>query len=291
MVSQQQETSSLTEEQQILELAKTVEVDDTTQPEVDAAADTETQTEQQEGSVDQPEQGGAQPRVEQTAQAVPAQPADGVDLSQIPEWRQAQSKYDQRIAALEQQVHQTEARREQAAEKQVFEATIEADLRTAEQRLAPDLGEEEAKRQVRSQANVQAVREFHEAKAMALRSQTSEQSALNDAEQMAKIKIAGDFSRQYGLEPEDQSLLMQTPDPQAMEAFAKRLGGGRSAQAVRNAVPPETAETTLEAGESSAPASGSFWSLIDSAQDKHWSDMNAAERDAVTRVAEGRIPE
>ena len=291
MVSQQQDTSSLTEEQQILELAKTVEVDDTTQPEVDAAADTETQTEQQEGSVDQPEQGGAQPRVEQTAQAVPAQPADGVDLSQIPEWRQAQSKYDQRIAALEQQVTQTETQRQQEVEKQVFEATVEADLRTAEERLAPDLGEEEAKRQVRSSANVQAVREFHGAKIQAEQSRLSEQSALNDAEQMAKVKIAGDISKRYGLQSEDEPFLMQSTDPQAMANFAAHIAKVRSAQAVRNAVPPETAATTLEAGESSAPASGSFWSLIDSAQDKHWSDMNASERDAVTRVAEGRIPE
>jgi hypothetical protein len=76
-----------------------------------------------------------------------------------------------------------------------------------------------------------------------------------------------------------------------MADLAAHLAKGRSAQAIRNAVPPETAETTLESGESSAPTGGSFWSLIDSAQDKHWSDMNASERDAVTRVAEGRIPE
>ena len=291
MVSQQQDTSSVTEEQQILELAKTVEVDDTTQPEVDAAANAETQTEQQEGSVAQPQQGGDQPQVGVTPETTPVQ-APGTDLSQIPEWRQAQSKYDQQIAQLQQQVAQTERLRVQEAGKQQVEAAVEADLRVAEERLATQLGDEEARRQVRSQGNVQAVRDFHETKAKATQLETEVQSRDALIEHAGKLVAVDQFVAAYNVADSDKELLLTTTTPQQMEVLAQRLGQ-RTAQTnqARSAVPPETPETTLEAGESSAPTGGSFWSLIDSAQDKHWSDMNASERDAVTRVAEGRIPE
>ena len=291
MVSQQQDTSSVTEEQQILELAKTVEVDDTTQPEVDAAANAETQTKQQEGSVAQPQQGGGQPQVGGTPETTPVQ-APGTDLSQIPEWRQAQSKYDQQIAQLQQQVAQTEHLRVQEAEKQKVEAAIEADLRIAEQRLAPEMGDDEARKQVRAQGNVQAVREFHETKAKATQLETEVQSRDALIEHAGKLVAVDQFVAAYNVADSDKELLLTTTTPQQMEVLAQRLGQ-KAAQTnqARNAVPPETPETTLEAGESSAPTGGSFWSLIDSAQDKHWSDMNASERDAVTRVAEGRIPE
>jgi hypothetical protein len=291
VVSQQQDTSSVTEEQQILELAKTVEVDDTTQPEVDAAADAETQTEQQEGSVAQPQQGGDQPQVGVTPETTPVQ-APGTDLSQIPEWRQAQSKYDQQIAQLQQQVAQAEHLRAQEAGKQKVEAAVEADLRIAEQRLAPEMGDEEARKQVRSQGNVQAVRDFHETKAKATQLETEVQSRDALIEHAGKLVAVDQFAATYNVATSDKELLLTTTTPQQMEALAQRLGQ-KAAQTnqARSAVPPETPETTLEAGESSAPTGGSFWSLIDSAQDKHWSDMNASERDAVTRVAEGRIPE
>ena len=291
MVSQQQDTSSVTEEQQILELAKTVEVDDTTQPEVDAAANAETQTEQQEGSVAQPQQGGNQPQVGGTPETTPVQ-APGTDLSQIPEWRQAQSKYDQQIAQLQQQVAQTERLRVQEAGKQQVEAAVEADLRVAEERLATQLGDEEARKQVRSQGNVQAVRDFHETKAKATQLETEVQSRDQLLEHAGKLVAVDQFVAAYNVADSDKELLLTTTTPQQMEVLAQRLGQ-KAAQTnqARSAVPPETPETTLEAGESSAPTGGSFWSLIDSAQDKHWSDMNASERDAVTRVAEGRIPE
>ena len=291
MVSQQQDTSSVTEEQQILELAKTVEVDDTTQPEVDAAANAETQTEQQEGSVAQPQQGGNQPQVGGTPETTPVQ-APGTDLSQIPEWRQAQSKYDQQISQLQQQVAQTERLRVQEAGKQQVEAAVEADLRVAEERLATQLGDEEARKQVRSQGNVQAVRDFHETKAKATQLETEVQSRDALIEHAGKLVAVDQFVAAYNVADSDKELLLTTTTPQQMEVLAQRLGQ-KAAQTnqARNAVPPETPETTLEAGESSAPTGGSFWSLIDSAQDKHWSDMNASERDAVTRVAEGRIPE
>lgn len=291
MVSQQQDTSSVTEEQQILELAKTVEVDDTTQPEVDAAANAETQTEQQEGSVAQPQQGGVQPQVGGTPETTPVQ-APGTDLSQIPEWRQAQSKYDQQISQLQQQVAQTERLRVQEAGKQQVEAAVEADLRVAEERLATQLGDEEARKQVRSQGNVQAVRDFHETKAKATQLETEVQSRDALIEHAGKLVAVDQFAATYNVATSDKELLLTTTTPEQMEALAQRLGQ-KTAQTnqARSAVPPETPETTLEAGESSAPTGGSFWSLIDSAQDKHWSDMNASERDAVTRVAEGRIPE
>ena len=291
MVSQQQDTSSVTEEQQILELAKTVEVDDTTQPEVDAAANAETQTEQQEGSVAQPQQGGVQPQVGGTPETTPVQ-APGTDLSQIPEWRQAQSKYDQQISQLQQQVAQTERLRVQEAGKQQVEAAVEADLRVAEERLATQLGDEEARKQVRSQGNVQAVRDFHETKAKATQLETEVQSRDALIEHAGKLVAVDQFAATYNVATSDKELLLTTTTPQQMEVLAQRLGQ-KAAQTnqARSAVPPETPETTLEAGESSAPTGGSFWSLIDSAQDKHWSDMNASERDAVTRVAEGRIPE
>ena len=291
MVSQQQDTSSVTEEQQILELAKTVEVDDTTQPEVDAAANAETQTKQQEGSVAQPQQGGVQPQVGGTPETTPVQ-APGTDLSQIPEWRQAQSKYDQQISQLQQQVAQAEHLRVQEAGKQQLEAAIEADLRIAEQRLAPEMGDDEARKQVRAQTNVQAVREFHETKAKATQLETEVQSRDALIEHAGKLVAVDHFVAAYNVADSDKELLLTTSTPQQMEALAQRLGQ-KAAQTnqARSAVPPETPETTLEAGESSAPTGGSFWSLIDSAQDKHWSDMNASERDAVTRVAEGRIPE
>ena len=291
MVSQQQDTSSVTEEQQILELAKTVEVDDTTQPEVDAAANAETQTEQQEGSVAQPQQGGVQPQVGGTPETTPVQ-APGTDLSQIPEWRQAQSKYDQQISQLQQQVAQTERLRVQEAGKQQVEAAVEADLRVAEERLATQLGDEEARKQVRSQGNVQAVRDFHETKAKATQLETEVQSRDALIEHAGKLVAVDQFAATYNVATSDKELLLTTTTPEQMEALAQRLGQ-KTAQPnqARSAVPPETPETTLEAGESSAPTGGSFWSLIDSAQDKHWSDMNASERDAVTRVAEGRIPE
>ena len=291
MVSQQQDTSSVTEEQQILELAKTVEVDDTTQPEVDAAANAETQTEQQEGSVAQPQQGGNQPQVGGTPETTPVQ-APGTDLSQIPEWRQAQSKYDQQISQLQQQVAQTERLRVQEAGKQQVEAAVEADLRVAEERLATQLGDEEARKQVRSQGNVQAVRDFHETKAKATQLETEVQSRDALIEHAGKLVAVDQFVAAYNVADSDKELLLTTTTPQQMEVLAQRLGQ-KAAQTnqARSAVPPETPETTLEAGESSAPTGGSFWSLIDSAQDKHWSDMNASERDAVTRVAEGRIPE
>ena len=291
MVSQQQDTSSVTEEQQILELAKTVEVDDTTQPEVDAAANAETQTKQQEGSVAQPQQGGNQPQVGGTPETTPVQ-APGTDLSQIPEWRQAQSKYDQQISQLQQQVAQAEHLRVQEAGKQQLEAAIEADLRIAEQRLAPEMGDDEARKQVRSQGNVQAVREFHETKAKATQLETEVQSRDALIEHAGKLVAVDQFVAAYNVADSDKELLLTTSTPQQMQVLAQRLGQ-KTAQTnqARSAVPPETPETTLEAGESSAPTGGSFWSLIDSAQDKHWSDMNASERDAVTRVAEGRIPE
>ena len=293
MVSQQQDTSSVTEEQQILELAKTVEVDDTTQPEVDAAADAETQTgqAQQRGSVAQPQQGGVQPQVGGTPETTPVQ-APGTDLSQIPEWRQAQSKYDQQISQLQQQVAQTERLRVQEAGKQQVEAAVEADLRVAEERLATQLGDEEARKQVRSQGNVQAVRDFHETKAKATQLETEVQSRDQLLEHAGKLVAVDQFVAAYNVADSDKELLLTTTTPQQMEVLAQRLGQ-KAAQTnqARSAVPPETPETTLEAGESSAPTGGSFWSLIDSAQDKHWSDMNASERDAVTRVAEGRIPE
>ena len=291
MVSQQQDTSSVTEEQQILELAKTVEVDDTTQPEVDAAANAETQTKQQEGSVAQPQQGGNQPQVGVTPETTPVQ-APGTDLSQIPEWRQAQSKYDQQISQLQQQVAQAEHLRVQEAGKQQLEAAIEADLRIAEQRLAPEMGDDEARKQVRAQGNVQAVREFHETKAKATQLETEVQSRDALIEHAGKLVAVDQFVAAYNVADSDKELLLTTSTPQQMQVLAQRLGQ-KTAQTnqARSAVPPETPETTLEAGESSAPTGGSFWSLIDSAQDKHWSDMNASERDAVTRVAEGRIPE
>lgn len=290
MVSEQQTTTPATEEHQIQQLAETLELEDSTPPEVGEAADAAAAAERagesaargsegaEAGSVATGVAEGEAPAPVETTEVPAAKPA-GVDLSQSPEWRQAQSTYDTRIAALEQQVAATGQQQQAAVEQQQVSAFTEAELARQEQAYAAQMGEEAAREAVRSPANAGQVRRYFETQAELVRARAAVQNGDQMLDHAGKIVAVDQYAAQFGVTDADKSLLFSTQSPAEMEQLAQRLGRQNVTQ---SRVPAETPETSLQAQESAAPAGADHASLLTSLQDKDWSEMSAGER----RVAE-----
>lgn len=168
--------------------------------------------------------------------------------------RRLQSAKDREVAA--------ERRRAWEAQQQLnsvnLEAQAEAYLRTEEQRLAQQLGPDEARQFVRSPERTKAVRDHYTSQQKMAELQQREQMMGLEQELQAMVITARHFIQTHNIAEEDQELLLTATTPQAMEKIAKRLG--RKAQQTasrRDAVPPENRNTALESGMSgtSAPES------------------------------------
>ena len=287
------EKAPVSEDQKIQEMAKTMEFEDTTPAELrapapDAVAVTQT-----------PPPAPVSAAPPETKPTVPAEPAKaGVNLSEIPEWRQAQSNYDKRIAAMEQRFKQQEEQYQVQIARTAVEASVEAHLKAQEENMARALNDpEQARAHVRSGQNVQAVRDYFGAKQELEVERRRNGQSQQLLEYAGRLYAADEYARKHSVAPEDRELLLTASTPEAMERLAQRLAR-QSANTKADAakaearVPAETAKTRLESGEQGAPPGRSFWELIDAAQDKSWSDMTPVERDAVKRVAmNDRVPQ
>lgn len=295
MVSEQQTTTPATEEQQIQQLAETLELEDSTPPEVGAAADAAAAAERagesaargsegaEAGSVATGVAEGEAPAPVETTEVPAAKPA-GVDLSQSPEWRQAQSAYDTRIAALEQQAAAQGQQQQAAVEQQQVAAYTEAELARQEQAYAVQMGEEAAREAVRSPANTGQVRRHFETQAELVRTRAALQSGDQMLDHAGKIVAVGQYAAHFGVTDADKSLLFGTQSPAEMEQLAQRLGKQNVTQ---SRVPAETPETSLQAQESAAMSGADDASLLTSLQDKDWSEMSAGERRVAERAFRG----
>lgn len=295
MVSERQTTTPATEEQQIQQLAETLELEDSTPPEVGAAADAAAAAERagesaargsegaEAGSVATGVAEGEAPAPVETTKVSAAKPA-GVDLSQSPEWRQAQSAYDTRIAALEQQAAAQGQQQQVAVEQQQVSAYTEAELARQEQAYAVQMGEEAAREAVRSPANTGQVRRHFETQAELARTRAALQNGDQMLDHAGKIVAVGQYAAHFGVTDADKSLLFGTQSPAEMEQLAQRLGKQNVTQ---SRVPAETPETSLQAQESAAMSGADDASLLTSLQDKDWSEMSAGERRVAERAFRG----
>jgi hypothetical protein len=302
VVSERQTTTPATEEQQIQQLAETLELEDSTPPEVGEAADAAAAAERagesaargsegaEAGSVATGVAEGEAPAPVETTEVPAAKPA-GVDLSQSPEWRQAQSAYDTRIAALEQQAaaigQQQQAAVEQqqvVVEQQQVAAYTEAELARQEQAYAVQMGEEAAREAVRSPANTGQVRRHFETQAELVKTRAALQTGDQMLDHAGKIVAVGQYAAHFGVTDADKSLLFGTQSPAEMVQLAQRLGKQNVTQ---SRVPAETPETSLQAQESAAMSGADDASLLTSLQDKDWSEMSAGERRVAERAFRG----
>jgi len=295
VVSEQQTTTPATEEQQIQQLAETLELEDSTPPEVGAAADAAAAAERARESAARGSEGaeagsvatgvaeGEAPAPVETTEVPAAKPA-GVDLSQSPEWRQAQSAYDTRIAALEQQAAAQGQQQQAAVEQQQVSAYTEAELARQEQAYAVQMGEEAAREAVRSPANTGQVRRYFETQAELARTRAALQNGDQMLDHAGKIVAVGQYAAHFGVTDADKSLLFGTQSPAEMERLAQRLGKQNVTQ---SRVPAETPETSLQAQESAAMSGADDASLLTSLQDKDWSEMSAGERRVAERAWRG----
>ena len=295
MVSERQTTTPATEEQQIQQLAETLELEDSTPPEVGEAADAAAAAERagesaargsegaEAGSVATGVAEGEAPAPVETTEVPAAKPA-GVDLSQSPEWRQAQSAYDTRIAALEQQAAAVGQQQQAAGEQQQVAAYTEAELARQEQAYAVQMGEEAAREAVRSPANTGQVRRHFETQAELVRTRAALQNGDQMLDHAGKIVAVGQYAAHFGVTDADKSLLFGTQTPAEMEQLAQRLGKQNVTQ---SRVPAETPETSLQAQESAAMSGADDVSLLTSLQDKDWSEMSAGERRVAERAFRG----
>ncbi len=295
MVSERQTTTPATEEQQIQQLAETLELEDSTPPEVGEAADAAAAAERagesaargsegaEAGSVATGVAEGEAPAPVETTEVPAAKPA-GVDLSQSPEWRQAQSAYDTRIAALEQQAAAQGQQQQAAVEQQQVSAYTEAELARQEQAYAVQMGEEAAREAVRSPANIGQVYRHFETQAELVKTRVALQSGDQMLDHAGKIVAVGQYAAHFGVTDADKSLLFGTQSPAEMEQLAQRLGKQNVTQ---SRVPAETPETSLQAQESAAMSGADDASLLTSLQDKDWSEMSAGERRVAERAFRG----
>lgn len=164
------------------------------------------------------------------------------------EWRRAQSAKDREIAQLRRQAQAVQ----ETLRRQQLDSQVEGHLLQQEQEYGPELGEDEAKRRVRSTQNVKFVRDHYEAQAV-LRQAQQEQASLNlRNEADAIVAVARHFGKQYNVPDEHMETLVYAPTPEAMERLAKRLG--RATEQRLAQVPRETAQTRLEPSMSGASA-------------------------------------
>jgi len=170
------------------------------------------------------------------------------------EYRRIQSAKDREVAA--------ERRRAEDAQRRLNElnldAQVEAYLRTEEQRLAQQLGPDEARQFVRTPERTKTVRDHYVSQQRLQEVQQRETQMGLEQELQAKVITARHFIQTYNVAAEDQELLLAVNTPDEMEKVAKRLGRKVQQNAARRAaVPAETQQTSLESGMSgtSAPES------------------------------------
>ena len=173
----------------------------------------------------------------------------------------SQEEYSRAQAAWERQI--AEARKESTAAQQRMaqfdlDTAVETQLRGQEQNLESSLGEDEARRVVRTPENEQEVRSGVEAKQQLAQYQAAFAAQDVQQEQQAKYQVMDGFARQYNLSQDDLKVLLSINDPHAMEAAAARLGSGGAPM-----VPPENPQTQLESGVPSASAPESSDALIE----------------------------
>lgn len=190
---------------------------------------------------------------------------------------------DRRLAELEKRVQSFDLDKE-----------VEAELRRQEARLEPQYGSEEARRIVRSQDNVDTVRQGREAQLQLKQAEAQQRIYAEQQEQYAKATVAQQFMQQYNVSGDDLEVLMATTTPQAMEQVAKRLGSAnvqrseKSAQ-TKEAVPRETPETALENGRSTTQAPTNEDDRVDQLLNtKTYDQMSDEEYELVTRRQRAR---
>lgn len=173
----------------------------------------------------------------------------------------SQEEYSRAQAAWGRQI--AEARKENAAAQQRIaqfdlDTVVETQLRSQEANLESSLGEDEARRVIRTPENEQAVRSGIEAKQEVAQYKAAFAAQEVQQEQQAKYQVMDGFARRYGLSQDDLKVLLSIDDPHAMEAAAARIGSGGAPM-----VPPENSQTQLESGVPSASAPESSDALIE----------------------------
>lgn len=173
----------------------------------------------------------------------------------------SQEEYSRAQAAWERQI--TEARKQsEAAQQKIAQfdlnASVETQLRAQEINLEPTLGQDEARRIVRTPENEQEVRSGVEAKQQLAQYEAAFAAQEVQQEQQAKYQVIDGFARQYKLSQNDMKVLLSINDPYAMEAAAARLGSNGASM-----VPRENPQTQLESGVPSASAPESPDALIE----------------------------
>ena len=280
-----------TEEQKIVELAATMEFEDTTAPELRAPEKPEVAEKPPEAEkLAEPVKAETTPAPIATppvvaAPEIPETPKK-LDITTTPEWRQAQSKYDQRIAQLE---RDNQERRSQALTSHVGErvsAAVEAHFRAQEQELLPTVGAEEARRLVRAPNNAQQVQNYYNAQAQLALQQLKEADNAKLLDHAGKQFAKDEFSRKYGLAEEDAETLLEARSPEGMERIASRLASKRKEERQTPRVP----SVKLQPTDQTAPPKEDVWQALAAAEDKSWSDMTPAERDASRRAFSGTLP-
>ena len=109
-----------------------------------------------------------------------------------------------------------------------------------------------------------------------LMAEAGRRHAAGQQEKQAKFIVARTLAQQNGVPEDDFEILSSAPTPAAMAQLARRLGG-RSGEAMRSRVPPETAQTQLENGYYAGPAPESPSRRLDRIRSKpswEWTDAD-----------------
>lgn len=274
--------------------------DDTTPPEVDAAVPAEDSSPEPESeATPEPEPVAETQTPDPEPEAEPAPSAETprqeqseqrTKLTDIPEFREWQSKRDKDLAELQRKVQEAEAREQQAKQAEQVESQVDEYLRREVQTgIAQGLNEEEAERIVRSPERVKQIRDHF--------TQQAEIQQYRQAVNLAGKQIAAQkYASENNVAAEDMDILMSAETPEAMEKLAKRIGRATESkngatQQRRSAVPAETAETAPVSPGSNAPAKPGFWELLEAAESKTYDEMSADEQKAVDMAHAGNFPE
>mgnify|MGYP001608542902 CR=1 FL=1 len=161
-----------------------------------------------------------------------------------------------------------EAARKQAEDAQRrlgemnLDAQVEAYLRQEEQKLAPTMGEDEARAFTRSPDRTKQVRDHYNAQQQLREIEAQRTNDNFEREVGAMVQTALMFQTKYNVAQDDMEVLMATTTPAAMEKAARRLSRASAEKAkaaadLKAQVPPESKSTSLETGVSgtSAPES------------------------------------
>lgn len=131
-------------------------------------------------------------------------------------------------------------------------AAVEAMLKKQETEMTARVGAEQAEQLVRSPQNASLVRQSIASQQLLQRSEAERTQAIEQQEQQARFMVAQSLAREHGVAPDDFEVLAAAPTPKVMQSLARRLGG-KGVNAMRDRVPPETAQTQLENGYHAGP--------------------------------------